>query len=57
MDSTYSQIMLKLLKIKLSILFTSLFYNFFHFYNNFLLSNEGVFKGPKHLLIYQTKNN
>jgi hypothetical protein len=55
MDSTYSQIMLNFLKTKLSIPFTNLFYKFFHSYNNFFLPSEGVFKGPKHSFIYQSK--
>jgi hypothetical protein len=55
MDSTYSQIMLNFLKTKLSIPFTNLFYKFFHSYNKFFLPSEGVFKGPKHSFIYQSK--
>ncbi len=46
--------MSKNLKINLSIPFICLFYKTFHFYIE-LLSSEGVFKGPKHPLIYQKK--
>jgi hypothetical protein len=55
MDSTHLQIMPKPLQNKLSIPFTNWFYETFHFYNKLFLSSEGVSKGSKHHLIYQTK--
>ncbi len=39
-------------KIKISILFTILFHETLHLYNNLFLFTEGVFKGPIHPLIY-----
>jgi hypothetical protein len=57
MDSTYSQIMLKLLKIKVSFPFTILFYKLFHSYNNFFYQMKVFSKVPTtHLYTNQKEN-
>lgn len=54
MNFTYSQIMLKILKIKnFQFSFTTLFYNFFDFL--LFMFNEGVFKSFKHPSMYPKK--
>jgi hypothetical protein len=47
--------MLKALKTKISIPFTSLFYKTLQYYNKLFSSSENISKGPKHPLIYQPK--
>jgi hypothetical protein len=55
MNFTYSQIMLKLLKIKnFQFSFTTLFYKIFNLL--LFMFNEGVFKSFKHPSMYPKKN-
>ncbi len=53
MHFTHSQIMPKLWKDKLSTPFISLFHETFYSYNKLFSSSDGVFKCPKHPLLYQ----